>query len=76
MLTAAEKYQELRNAIDSIEIALMGAGDFVELPRIFEGSRDDMEIAPRMTVGQMRQVCAALAKCTHIINSEEYDARV
>lgn len=71
-MTLAEKYQDLRNAIDGIELALMGAGDFVELPRIFESCRDDMEIAPRMTVGQMRQVCTALETCTRIINSDEY----
>jgi hypothetical protein len=66
------KAKEMRNAIDMIEGALMGLGDFVELPRIFDGSPDDLQIAPKMTVGQVRRVCSALEECTRIINSDEY----
>jgi hypothetical protein len=66
------KYRELRNAIDGIESAMMGLGDFVELPRIFDGSPDDLQIAPKITVGQMRRVCAALEECTRIINEPYY----
>jgi hypothetical protein len=68
----SERAQEMRNAIDMIEGAMMGLGDFVDLPELFDGARDEMEIAPRMTVGQMRRVCAALQECTRIINSDEY----
>ena len=72
-MSVREIVREMRDAIDGIEGALMGLGDFVDLPKLFDGCRDDMEIAPRMTVGEMRRVCAALKKCTHIINSPEYE---
>ena len=71
-MSVREIVREMRDAIDGIEGALMGLGDFVDLPDLFDGCRDDMEIAPRMTVGEMRRVCKALEKCTRIINSPEY----
>lgn len=74
--TALEgKAKDMRNAIDMIEGAMMGLGDFVELPNLFDGATDDVVIAPRMTVGQMRRVCAALSECTRVINSDEYVIR-
>ena len=66
------KASEMRNAIDMIEGAMMGLGDFVDLPDLFEGTAEHVHIAPKMTVGEMRRVCAALAECTRIINSEEF----
>jgi hypothetical protein len=68
----AQKTRDMRNAIDMIEGAMMGCGDFVELPRVFDGSPDELQIAPKMTVGQMRRVCTALEECTRIINSSDY----
>ena len=62
----------MRNAIDMIEGALMGYGELVDLPHIFDGADDEMVIRPRVTVGQMRRVCRALAECTRIINSPDY----
>jgi hypothetical protein len=59
---------QMRDAIDQIEGALMGLGDFVDLDMIYETAREDLVIAPKMTVGQMRRVCDALAKCTAIVN--------
>ena len=70
------KATAMRNAIDMIEGALMRLGDFVDLPDLFENSDADVNIAPKMTVGEMRRVCAALAECTRIINSDEYDPSV
>ena len=70
------KATAMRNAIDMIEGALMGLGDFVDLPDLFENSDADVNIAPKMTVGEMRRVCTALAECTRIINSDEYDPSV
>lgn len=67
-----QKAREMRHAIDMIEGAMMGLGDFVELPRIFECCPSDLKIAPKMTVGEMRRVCTALEECTRIINSDEY----
>ena len=66
------KATEMRNAIDMIEGALMGLGDFVDLPDLFEGTDEHVHIAPKMTVGEMRRVCTALAECTRIINSDEF----
>lgn len=62
----------MRNAIDRMELAMMGLGDFVNLPDIFDGSPNDLEIAPRMTVGQMREACIALSELNRIVNSDEY----
>src|SRR5258707_256418 len=67
------KATAMRNAIDMIEGALMGLGDFVDLSDLFENSDADVIIAPKMTVGEMRRVCTALAGCTRIINSDEFD---
>lgn len=76
MKEAAAFYQraaDMRNAIDMIESAMMGLGNFVEFPRIFEDVPDHLEISPKMEVGQMRRVCHALEECTRIINSPEYN---
>lgn len=72
-MSIREIAREMRDAIDGIESAMMGLGDFIDLPDLFEDCRDDMEIAPRMTVGEMRRVCKTLEKCTRIINSPEYE---
>jgi hypothetical protein len=74
-MTPKQQAKDMRNAIDQVESAMMGLGDFVELPRIFDGSPDDLQIAPKMTVGQMRRVCTALEECTRIINSDDYTVR-
>ncbi len=66
------KALKMRNAIDMIEGALMGLGDFVDLPALFEGSPDGLELRPKMTIGEVRRVCTALSECTRIINSEEF----
>lgn len=63
---------DMRNAIDMIEGALMGLGDFVDLPDLFEGTAEHVKLAPQMTVGEVRRVCTALAECTRIINSDEF----
>lgn len=68
----AQRVGEMRDAIDMIEGAIMGCADFVDLPKTFEGCRDEMVIAPRMTVKEMRRVCSELKECTRIINSQDY----
>jgi hypothetical protein len=65
---------EMRHAIDILEGALMGCGRFVDLPKIFDGSEDDIEIAPKLRLGDIRRVCNALKECTRIINSDDYTA--
>jgi hypothetical protein len=71
-----KKAREMRNAIDQIEGALMGAGELIDLPARFEGARDDLQLTPKMTLGQIRRIARALSECTRIINSPEYDAYV
>lgn len=69
-----KKAREMRNAIDMIEGALMGAGELIDLPDVFDGCRDDLELTPKMTLGQIRRITRALTECTRIMNSAEYDA--
>jgi hypothetical protein len=67
------KAMEMRHAIDQIELAVMGLGDFIELPRIFDGVPDDLSVMPKLKLGEVRRVCRALTECTRIINSPEFD---
>lgn len=66
------KALEMRNAIDMIEGALMGLGNFVDLPAVFENARPELILAPPVKLGEVRRVCTALEECTRIINSDEY----
>jgi len=68
------KPREMRNAIDMIEGALMGAGELIDIPGKFEGARDDLLLMPKITLGQLRRIRRALSECTRIINSDEFDA--
>lgn len=70
---ANRKAREMRNAIDMIEGALMGAGELIDIPGRFEESRDDLLVMPKITLGQLRRITRALSECTRIINSSEYD---
>jgi len=68
------KPREMRNAIDMIEGALMGAGELIDITGKFEGARDDLLLMPKITLGQLRRIRNALSECTRIINSDEFDA--
>jgi hypothetical protein len=59
---------ELYEALDQIESALMGLGEFVELPAQWEGAEDKVVLRPALRLGQIRRVCKALAECTRIVN--------
>ncbi len=72
MSELSRKAAEMRNAIDHIEGALMGFGNLVDLPDIFDGSADNVRLAVKCNVGEMRRVCNPLAECTRIVNSEDY----
>jgi hypothetical protein len=63
--------REMRNAIDMIEGALMGFGDLVDMPALYEGQRDDLQLRVPVTLGEVRRVCTALSECTRIINTDE-----
>jgi hypothetical protein len=71
------KYAELRAAIDAIEGALMGAGDgmLLELPKVFEGAREELLVTARMPLRDFRRIARACEELTRIINSEEYEER-
>ena len=66
--------REMRLAIDMIEIALMGFGDLVDLPRKWGEPRHpaDLRISLPVNAGQVYRVCDALSECTRIINSDDY----
>lgn len=64
---------EMRNAIDMIEGAMMGAGELIDIPSKFEDARDDLLVMPKITLGQLRRITRSLSECTRIINSNEYD---
>jgi hypothetical protein len=70
--TLLSRALEMRSAIDTLENAMMGLGDFVELPRIYEGSPDALILAPKLLLFEARRVCAALSECTRIINADEF----
>ncbi len=72
MLTLEQKAKDMRNAIDGIELALMGFGNLVDLPPLFENQRLDLRLSVACTVQDMLQVCKALEECTRIINSDDY----
>lgn len=77
-MTNKQKAKDMRHAIDMIEGALFGLGDgchggqFVDIADLWVDARDDLELRPPMTLGQIRRVRAALSECTRIINSDEY----
>lgn len=68
-----QKAMDMRHAIDQVELAFQGLGDFPELPRIFDGADDVLIVAPKLKLGDVRQLCKTMAECTRIINSPEYD---
>jgi hypothetical protein len=71
-MTLERKALEMRNALDGIELALMGVENLSALPALFETTGENVQIVLRMTVGQMRQICAALGECNRIVNSPDF----
>lgn len=65
--------EQMRHAIDQIELALMGLGEFTDLPRLFDGASDDLIVTPKLKLGEIRRVCKNLEECTRIVNSPEFD---
>jgi hypothetical protein len=73
-MTLEEKARDMRNAIDAMEIAMMGFGELVDLPRTWgePRHRSDLGVTLKVNCGQVYQVTDALAELTRIINSPEY----
>lgn len=67
-----QRASEMRTAIDMIEGSLMGFGDLVDLPKLFDGHDGEVRLKITVTVAEMRRVCTALSECTRIINSEDF----
>lgn len=77
-MTPEQKLRDMRHAIDMIEGALMGFGDLVDLPQKWgePRHRDGLGVTLPVTAGQVYRVCDALAECTRIINSPDYNNSV
>jgi hypothetical protein len=71
-MTLKEKYTEMRNAIDSIDLALHGIDHIEELKTVWEGARDDLLIKIEMDLLTFRQICSAMDECNRIINSSDF----
>ena len=71
-MTLQEKYTEMRNAIDAIDLALHGIDHIEDWKSIWEGARDDLLIKVEMDVLTFHQICSAMDECNRIINSSEF----
>lgn len=72
---AAKDYKaiakEMRNAIDAMELAMMGTR-VVELAESFAGASPDVIVRVPITVANLLQMNKALMRLNHIINSDDY----
>jgi len=68
-----KKALEMRNAIDSVELALSGIGGFEDVARLWDGAHDDLAVKVEMRVGLIRQFRSAYDELNRIINSPEYE---
>lgn len=72
-MTLEQKAQDMRNAIDAIELALMGfQNNLLEISKLFATTGDDVVVCPKIKVKNLHQLATALAECNRIINSPEY----
>lgn len=73
-MTPKEQARDMRRAIDAMELAMMGFGNLVDLPRCWgePRHRGDLGVRLDVTAGQVYRVTDALAELTRIINSDEY----
>jgi hypothetical protein len=74
-LTIVDQAQDMFAAIDAIEGALMGAEGFPieKFETLWAGTDDEVVLSVRIKVGQMRRIIKALAECTRIVNSDQYN---
>lgn len=71
-MTLKQKALEMRTALDGIELALMGVGDWTALRTLWRDARNDLNIKVEMPVASLRQLCDALDECNRIVNEPEY----
>lgn len=71
-MTVKQKALEMRTALDGIELALQGVGDWDALRTLWKDARDDLTVKVAMPVARMRQLCDALDECNRIVNEPEF----
>lgn len=73
-MTDKERLRDMRNAIDAMELAMMGWPELVDLPEKWgePRHRDELGVTIPGTVGQVYRICDALAELNRIINSDDY----
>lgn len=72
-MTLEEKAREMRNALDGIEMALMGfEDDLLEIGELFAATGGHVIVRPKIKVENLRQLTTALAECNRIVNSPEF----
>jgi hypothetical protein len=73
-VTDKERLRDMRNAIDAMEIAMMGWPELLDLPDLWgePRHRPDLGVKVAATTEQIYRVCDALDELTRIINSPEY----
>jgi hypothetical protein len=71
-MSLAAKALEMRNAIDGVELALSGIGNFEAFAGLWENSREDIRISWLITVGNIRQLRHAYDELNRIVNSPEF----
>lgn len=73
MMTLEQKAKDIRNALDAVELALMGfEDDLLEVGELFATTGDDVVIQLRIKAANFRQLTAVLEECNRIVNSPEY----
>ena len=73
-MTLKEKARDMRNAINDMELALMGAPELIDLPERWGEPRfmDHIYTTINIKASQVYRIGDALSELTRIINSPEY----
>lgn len=76
-MTDKERLRDMRDAIDMMELAMMGWPELIDLPEKWGEPRHHDELGVKVpgNCGQVYRICDALAELTRIINSDEYVIR-
>lgn len=73
-MTLKEKAKVMRDAIDAMELALMGMPNLVDLPEKWKEPRHPSElgVTVRTTCGEVYRVTDALSELNRIVNSPDF----
>lgn len=74
-LSIWEVARVMRNAIDRMELTMMGTQEIIGLPEKWgePRHRDDITVTVKLTVGQVYRICDATDELNRIINSGDYE---